>query len=63
MNIHAETLTYNQAKSEIIKHVKAWIMPYEPTNSEEFRDFFTLIPVLMNNPTADLDELCASVID
>lgn len=63
MSFQTDTLTYNQAKSEIIKHVRAWIMPYEPTDSEEFRDFFTLIPVLMNNPAADLDDLCASVID
>ena len=63
MNQSATALTFQQAKLMIIEHVRAWIMPYEPINSKEFNSYLTLAPALMNNPEADLDELCATIMD
>lgn len=63
MTQSATTLSFKQAKSIIIEHVRAWIMPYEPINSQEFNSYLTLAPALMDNPEADLDELCATIID
>jgi len=56
------TLPLQQAKTMITQHVKAWILPYEPIDSEEFHDYLCLAPILAKNPEADLDELCASII-
>jgi len=63
MTQSATTLSFQQAKAIIIEHVRAWIMPYEPINSSEFKGYLTLIPTLMDNPDVDLDELCATIID
>lgn len=54
--------TLEEAAAIIIEHVRAWILPYEPVDSEEFQDYLTLAPALANNPEIDLDELCASVL-
>lgn len=60
---HQNTMSYSAAKRLITDHVRAWIMPYEPLDSEEFHCYFALIPLLVNNPSIDLDELCASATD
>jgi hypothetical protein len=57
------TLTYSEAIEEIINHVLAFILPWESRHSPEVAYFFSLAPILVDNPLADLDELCANIID
>jgi hypothetical protein len=61
--MHKYTLSQSQAESIIVKHVQAFICPYEVASSEEVTFFFSLVPYLMENPDADLDELCVIALE
>lgn len=63
MSSITKTITWSKAKAILIAHIKAVLFPYEADNSEEITFFFHLIPIIMENPNVDIDDLCVAALE